>query len=228
MKHIVNFSGGKDSTAMLLKMLEKNMQIDEIIFCDTGKEFPQMYKHIEKVKQYIKEKYNKEITILKSEKSFDYYMFEHIKTKGKNKGEKGYGWATMKCRWCTTLLKNRVVDNYLKQYKEEGYIQYIGIAYDEQERIKDKKYPLVDWEMTEADCLKYCYKKGFNWEGLYEYFDRVSCWCCPFKREKELRLLFRYYPEIWNKLKQMDKKTKSKFKSNYTIEELDQKFKSGY
>ena len=37
MKHIVNFSGGKDSTAMLLKMIEKDMPIDEIIFCDTGK-----------------------------------------------------------------------------------------------------------------------------------------------------------------------------------------------
>ena len=42
-KHIVSFSGGKDSTAMLLMMLEKKMQVDEIIFCDTGKEFPQMY-----------------------------------------------------------------------------------------------------------------------------------------------------------------------------------------
>ena len=33
-KHIVNFSGGKDSTAMLLRMLEENMQVDEIIFCN--------------------------------------------------------------------------------------------------------------------------------------------------------------------------------------------------
>lgn len=71
MKHIVSFSGGKDSTAMLLRMLEENMQVDEIIYCDTYKEFPQMYKHIEKIKKYIKEKYNKEITTLKAEKDFD-------------------------------------------------------------------------------------------------------------------------------------------------------------
>lgn len=31
-KHIVCFSGGKDSTAMLLKMIENNMPIDDIIF----------------------------------------------------------------------------------------------------------------------------------------------------------------------------------------------------
>ena len=58
MEHIVQFSGGKDSTAMLLMMLEKNMPIDEIIFCDTGKEFPQMYEHIEKVQKYIGGGYN--------------------------------------------------------------------------------------------------------------------------------------------------------------------------
>lgn len=45
MKHIVQFSGGKDSTAMLLMR-------DYILFCDVGKEFPQMYEHIKKVNVY--------------------------------------------------------------------------------------------------------------------------------------------------------------------------------
>lgn len=55
-KHIISFSGGKDSTAMLLKMIELNIQIDEIIFCDTGKEFPQMYEHIKKLNRLLIEK----------------------------------------------------------------------------------------------------------------------------------------------------------------------------
>lgn len=54
MKHIVSFSGGKDSTAMLLMMIEKGMPIDDIIFCDTGAEFPAMYEHIKQVEKYIK------------------------------------------------------------------------------------------------------------------------------------------------------------------------------
>lgn len=216
---------GKDSTAMLLKMLEDNWPIDEIICCDTGKEFPQMYEHIEKVKRHIKEKYNKEITVLKAEKSFEYYMFDHEKMRGKNKGKKGYGWATMLCRWCTTLLKNQVIDRYLKQYQDEGYIEYIGIAYDEPKRIKDKRYPLVEYEMTEKDCLQYCYDKGFDWGGLYEHFDRLSCWCCPLKNLKELKILFKYYPELWNELKEMDKRSYNQFKANYSIEQLEEKFK---
>lgn len=221
MKHIVSFSGGKDSTAMLLRMVEENMQIDDIVFCDTGKEFPQMYEHIKKVEEYIK----RPIIIIKSDKSFDYYMFEHEKTRGKNKGQKGYGWASGRCRWCTTLLKNQVVDKYLSKYKQEGYKEYIGIAYDEQDRIKEKNYPLVDWKMTKKDCLEYCYSKGFNWGGLYEHLDRVSCYCCPLKRISEYRVIYKHYPQILAELKDMDKKAYNKFRRDYTVEELEQKFK---
>ena len=225
MKHIVSFSGGKDSTAMILKMLEDGWYIDEIIFCDTGKEFPQMYEHINLVDKYIQEKYNMKITRIKAEKSFDYYMFEHKKSKGKNKGEKGYGWSSGRCRWCTTLLKNNVVNKYLLKYKEEGYIEYIGIAYDEQDRIKDKKYPLVDFKMTEKDCLEYCYSKGFDWGGLYKHFDRVSCWCCPLKKIKEYKSLYMFYSELRKELKEMDKKANNRFRKDYTVIELENKFK---
>jgi len=42
MKHIVAFSGGKDSTAMLLRMIELKKPIDVILFADTGLEYPEM------------------------------------------------------------------------------------------------------------------------------------------------------------------------------------------
>jgi 3'-phosphoadenosine 5'-phosphosulfate sulfotransferase (PAPS reductase)/FAD synthetase len=224
MKHIVSFSGGKDSTAMLLRMLEEDMTIDDIIFCDVGKDFPDMIDHVGKVKKYIKEKYNKDITIVKADKSFDYYMFDHIKTRGKNKGEKGYGWANMRIRWCTSMLKNKAIDDYLKKYKEEGYIEYIGIAVDEPKRVKDKIYPLVEWGMTEKDCLQYCYDRGFNWNGLYEHFDRVSCWCCPLKNLKELKTLYIHYPDLWEELKDMDKRAYNQFRKDYSVEQLEEKF----
>ena len=49
--NVVSFSGGKDSTAMLLKMIEEKIPIDCILFCDTGLEFPQMYEHIDKIEK---------------------------------------------------------------------------------------------------------------------------------------------------------------------------------
>ena len=45
--HVVSLSGGKDSTAMLLRMLEEGMRVDIILFCDTGLEFPAMYEHLD-------------------------------------------------------------------------------------------------------------------------------------------------------------------------------------
>ena len=66
--YIVSFSGGKDSTAMLLLLLKKGYPIDEIIMCDTGMEFDDMYKHIEKVKRSI----NIPITILKSGQEYPF------------------------------------------------------------------------------------------------------------------------------------------------------------
>ena len=57
--HVVSFSGGKDSTAMLLGMIERDMPIDYILFCDTGIEFPAMYEHIDRVEKIYRQKDNK-------------------------------------------------------------------------------------------------------------------------------------------------------------------------
>lgn len=162
-KHIVQFSGGKDSTCMLLMMLEKGMQVDEIIFCDTGMEFPQMYEHIDKVEQYI----GRKITRLKAKNSFEYMMFEWVRTKGKRIGEKGYGWPTMQNRWCTQHFKISLSDRYYKAQK--NILKYIGIAADEPKRHMNipanVKHPLFDWGITEKMALQTCYKHGFTWGG---------------------------------------------------------------
>ena len=45
----VSYSGGKDSTYMLLRMIELGMPIDAVLYADTGMEFPEMYDHLHKV-----------------------------------------------------------------------------------------------------------------------------------------------------------------------------------
>ena len=227
--YLVSFSGGKDSTAMLLKLIEKGYPIDEIICCDTGKEFDEMYDHIKQVEQNI----DIPITRLKSEKSFDYYMFEHQKSRGKHKDKLGLSWADFRYRWCTIRLKQDVINKYIRnKYPKKEYevYQYIGIALDERQRadkVKDEHYlhPLISWRMTEKDCLTYCYSKGYHWGGLYEKFDRVSCWCCPLKNLKELRVLYHDFPDKWKELKEMDERTYRKFRRDYTVKELEEKFK---
>ena len=51
--HAVSLSGGKDSTAMLLLMIERGMPIDAVLSADTGMEFPEMYEHLAKVDEYL-------------------------------------------------------------------------------------------------------------------------------------------------------------------------------
>lgn len=225
-KNIVSFSGGKDSTAMLLLMIEKNIKIDEIIFLDTGMEFPAMYQHIKQVEKFI----DRSITILRAEKSFEYMMLEYEKQRGKNKGQKGYSWPDFRNRWCTSYLKKQVIKKYLKKYKGYEIVEFHGIAVDEVKRLeknneKNVRYPLAEWNITEKEALEYCYNKGFNWDGLYDNFDRVSCWCCPLKNLKELKTLYLKYPVLWNKLKEWEQKTYRKFRSDYDILDLEYKFK---
>lgn len=218
MKSLVSFSGGKDSTAMLLMMLQKNMPIDEIVFCDTGMEFPEMYDHIHAVEYYI----NRPIKVLKAKHSFEYYLGKHIK---KNGGV-GYGFPDFRNRWCTTLLKQNLMRPYCK-----GSVEYHGIAFDEKHRTKKNqtnrniKYPLVDWGITEKQALEFCYKEGFTWGGLYEKFVRVSCWCCPLQRIGELKVLYSQYPKLWKKLKRLDKLSYRQFRSDYSVDDLEKKFR---
>ena len=221
--HIVSLSGGKDSTAMLLRMVEEGWPIDHILFCDTGLEFPEMYEHINKLESYT----NLPITRLKSERPFEYYFLEHS-PKRKNPaltGRNGFSWAGPRNRWCTAVLKTRVIDSYIaKLANGREVIQYIGIAADEQKRIRDKRYPLVEWNMTEDDCLVYCKERGFEWGGLYDIFTRVSCWCCPLQSFDELRRLRTHFPELWNQLMVWDNQTWRTFLKNYSVQQLDIRF----
>ena len=222
MRHIVGFSGGKDSTAMLLRMIELKMPIDEIRYFDCGSwEFPQTQKHISKVEKYI----NRPIKRLYSKHTFDYF-FSEKKTKG---GYKGYGFPVVGWRWCT----GRKIAALKKGLKKDD-IEYIGYTTDELQRtFKSKRtnhkareeYPLIKWGWSEEDCLKYCYSKGFTWDGLYNYFPRISCWCCPLQRIGTLRILRKHFSELWQRLLKMQKSTWSTFRMNgKTVFDLDKRF----
>ena len=231
--HVGSLSGGKDSTAMLLRMLEEGMRVDIILFCDTGLEFPAMYEHLDKLERDI----GRPITRIRSFHTFEYYLTQKeilVKHK-KNAGQRnyrGYGWSGPLNRWCTKELKTIPREKFLRQLQEHyDIIEYVGLAADEGYRFEREnnqkpncRHPLVDWGMTEADCLQYCYDRGYTWGGLYQQFSRVSCWCCPLQPLAELRILYKSYPELWAQLKEWDKRTWRKFKTNYSVEELEARF----
>lgn len=234
--HIVSLSGGKDSTAMLLMMLEKKMPVDLVIFCDTGLEFPEMYEHLD----LLEKNTGVDITRLKAEHTFEYLFSQaEIKRRDINKFRekfgaeyKGYGWPGPRLRWCTSRLKDMPREKFLGSLKKKyNVIEYIGIAADEEYRLERKNnqqahhiHPLVDWNITENECLRYCYEHGYTWGGLYEKFNRVSCWCCPLQPLSELRILWSCYPKLWEQLKQWEQITWRNFRADYSIDELEHRF----
>lgn len=237
-RNIVSLSGGKDSTAMLLRMLEEGIPVDEIVFFDTGWEFPAMYDHLRRVELYT----GRTITRLVPAIPFSEWMLTRpirARTYGLRKltvsklrdkwrevravwhpdlgaipktkealvsglngkvHRVGTGWPSPGRRWCTRL-KVDAIDRHCGDA-----IRYIGFAADEEHRADTpslaqkgyvKTYPLIEWGMTESECLRYCYDRGFGWGGLYNHFRRVSCFCCPLQRIGELRALREEFPHLW-------------------------------
>ena len=236
---VLSLSGGKDSTALGLEWLKRHQQdpvtypLHEVIYCDTGMEFPAMVEHINRLEQIFTGAGIK-FTRLKSEKSFEYLMFEY-QPKKKNpelQHLKGKSWPTSKVRWCTGELKQKVVSRYFKQLrKQKMVIQLVALAADEEYRLERKnnqdpnhRHPLIDWGWAEADCLRYCYEAGFDWGGLYELFRRPSCWCCPLQPLDELRKLRKHFPDLWENLLDMEHHTWNTFKEFYTVDQLEIRF----
>jgi len=228
MKHIVSFSGGKDSTAMLLMMVEQNIPIDEVVYYSMGSwEWDGMVEHIEKVKSRLPK--NIKFTQLGNDEIIQ-------------KEFEKFGFPSFNIRWCTRV-KVQALKKHLKQnYKKGGFVQYIGIAFDEKERAKKKwvketdKFPLIEWEITESKALEYCYANGYDWKRFYEksISKRMSCWCCPLQRIDELRNLFINYPEKWERLKKLEERNncpykfkgkKSFFRGATSVFDLEERFK---
>lgn len=207
MNNVVSFSGGKDSTAMTLLMLEKGVPIHSVVAFNTGWEFPQMYDHWDQFERYTGLK----ITVLKPSKPFDYWMFECkvVARTGPKKGEVhriGYGWPSPMRRWCTRE-KVDTINKYLRSV--QCPVSCIGIAADEAHRVRERqkypcRYPLIEWDIDEPSALAICKAHGFHWGGLYDLFQRVSCFCCPLQRIGELKKLRKNFPELWEKMLEWD------------------------
>ena len=228
MKHIVSFSGGKDSTYMLIKMLEKNMPIDDVIFADTGMEFQELYDYIDRIEKLIGLK----ITRLKPKKTWD-DLFFHKKQRGRHIGQINAFPMTMACDM-TRQLKLDTIERYYRSIKGD-FTVYIGIAFNEPERYErlkpNEKAPLYEWQITEDFIIEELKRMGLH-NPLYDTFDRIGCYTCPNMTIKELRLMRKRYPKEYAKLlwygeqaeKHATKRRFAEYKPGWTVAELERRF----
>lgn len=229
MNTILSISWGKDSLAMLLMMIDGGIKIDEAVFYDTGMEFDAIYKMRDRALPLLKA-HGIKYTELKPDYDFIWKMFDKPVNGSKNGFHFGYSWCGGRCRWGTTD-KLKALDQYAE---ERGAEMFVGIAADEQKRLERERKPykrfyLAEAGKTEVDCLKYCYEHGFYWEEngvrLYEILDRVSCWCCANKNLKELKNIYQFLPEYWERLKGLQARTDRPMKGpGKSVFELERRF----
>lgn len=237
--YIASCSCGKDSLAMVLRLIKEGKPLNEILFYDTGMEFNAIYRIWDRLRR-VAEGVGIKCTLLTPKCKFAWTMVEKPVNVGKPNEHKGYAWCGGRCRWGTTE-KLEALDKYCE---ELNAFCYVGIAADEEERLRKehkeyKLYPLESWGMTELDCLAYCRESGWSREeytdktesksiDLYDILDRVSCYCCGNKNLWELRNIWYYLPRYWNRLCALQWIIPRPFKKNLTVFDLGEKFKNGY
>jgi 3'-phosphoadenosine 5'-phosphosulfate sulfotransferase (PAPS reductase)/FAD synthetase len=199
-------------------------QIDDIVFADTGFEFPELYEYINRVEDYI----GKKVKVLQPNKDFHEWFNGEI-TRGEHKGHiRGFPMEILPC-WWTREAKMIPLQKYQKDFDKV----YVGIAYDEKERMSTTDhnlfYPLVEWKWTEQDCVNYLNERSML-NPLYVNFNRLGCWFCPKQGVGALYVLWKNYPSLWERLKWWDKEQYNvwgRYIKSSSIESFEDMFNRG-
>lgn len=232
MKYVASLSFGKDSMAMLIKIKELGLPLDEVIYVDimfdddTSGETPEMASFITKAEKILKEKFNIEVTHLRGVTFKE--QFYKIKQRGKRIGD-NYGFPYTIGAWCNDRLKMQPIKEYMRKQKDQ-IIQYVGIAYDEPERYERLNHethiaPLYDLKITEKEAMEICEKYDLL-SPIYKTSFRGGCWFCPKQRLSQLKWLYQEHNDLWNILRDMEKDSFNTFKPNTTLKDLEERFKN--
>ena len=198
MKHILNFGAGVNSTALVIEMIKRKNPLDYVIFADTGSELPETYTFLEVMRKWFKEK---GLEFIEVKSKYGKTLYDYYKDKRMT--------PSRMFRDCTEKFKKNPIERFLKQFKEEGVTQYIGIASDEARRcrISDRKwitykYPLVEWLINRKKCIKIIKE-----EGLPEPI-KSGCFMCPYQADHSWINLLNTHENLWQKAKEMEEQGK--------------------
>lgn len=228
-------SFGKDSMATVLLALKHNEPLDEAVYCEVmfddliSGEIPEHRDFIYERAIPFLEYNGVKVTVLRSEMTF-IKSFYRICQKGKVAGKLN-SWPL--CGKCCIQRDCKLppIEAYKKSLGN-NVVQYIGIACDEQERLmrlqKGKSVSLLEkYQKTEQDAVEICKHAGL-YSPAYQFTNRNGCFFCPNAKEKELRHLYDYHPDLWNRLLECQaapNKATERFNRNERIDEIDQRFR---
>jgi len=184
--HIIALSGGKDSTAMALRMMELEPERNyRFLVTPTGDELPEMAAHWERLGTMLGG-----LTVRHdAEYPTIYDLISHFRAL-----------PNFRQRWCTRLLKIEVAQKFYAENMPA--VVYVGLRADEAKRRGNKifdgnieqRFPLREWGWGLADVLGYLERRGVNIPR------RTDCAMCFWQRIDEWWTLWKEYPKIFNRL----------------------------
>lgn len=213
-KHIICWSGGKDSTASVILAHEKQLPVDcilmSVIWFDKRRgiyaENPTHMQWILNTAKPKLESWGYRVVLVDSDKDY-LYWFHKVKTdrckNTENIGKK-YGWLIGgMCKM--NRSKTEPITRFLKTVKEP-FVVYEGIASDEWKRLskmhakRNHQSLLENYLVTEFDAYARCLKYGL-FSPIYDgKRRRQGCWFCPNQSYEEMADTKIQHPELWREL----------------------------
>ena len=203
MLRIVQFSGGKDSTALVLWAREQWGDNFTPVFCDTGWENVITDAYVDKIDREL---LGGRLVRLRSTK-YPGGMLPML--------EDRQFMPASRSRFCTDELKIQPCAAWLRTL-DDDYVVYQGVRADESERRRDQgprvwaveydcwvERPLYAW--TAEQVFDMHRKHGIEPNPLYSLgSSRVGCFPCVMIRHHELKRVGKMMPEIWDRMREME------------------------
>jgi hypothetical protein len=171
--------------ALAIQLIERGEPLDEVVFADTGAEVPETYEYLKVAGRYLTDRGVPLTTVRRAGQGL-------LETCFKREVFPSAIW-----RWSTRDFKVRPIRKHYKGLKRP-IIQYLAIAYDELERMRDSDvdwitnvYPLVDDRITRQGCIQIIQSAGLPVPV------KSGCWFCPFNNAERWRWLHETHPDLF-------------------------------
>lgn len=231
-RHIVPLSGGKDSTALAVYLIENHGDLPlEFVFTDTGAELPETYAYLNRFETIFGVSINR-LTALD---------LPQLAVRSKNGRRSPFDvllhevyagfLPNPQARWCTRMLKIRPFEYFVGD--DEAY-SYIGIRADENRDgfrgaarnhqgenqaqagaakpvvISDRTnirpvYPLKDAGFGIDDVRDLLNRTGLGLPPYYSWRSRSGCYFCFYQQIGEWQALKEEHPHLFEKAKEYEK-----------------------
>ena len=209
------WSGHANSSAMCLRMKEIGNPPDLIVHATTGLEFPEVYIFMDKFEKLIDLPIIKENVLLtKPQYNFDIF-FNKPFCRGKFVGSiHGFPMMAGRC-WHRDNVKRPVY----KKYESIARETYTGMTKDEVHRTDSNpkhRWPLIEYGWSAIDSLNYLKLRDIP-HKIYEHgFKRLGCIFCPNQSKKDLFIIYKDYPEIWDRLLEYESRSPKPMRGSNT------------